>query len=135
MAKIEFPGIGEYQKLLAGLGASAEGVCKYAVYDAAGVVIDEIKARTPVDSGDLRDSTALTRFENKDGFIYTKIDWPGYDSKGTPNRIKARVLESGSSTRQKHPFIRRAVNAVRTRALSLIEFNLDKKINEIMNNK
>lgn len=135
MAKIEFPGIGEYQKLLASLGASAEGVCKYAVYDAAGVVIDAIKARTPVDSGDLRDSTVLTRFENKDGFIYTKVDWPGYDHKNTPNRIKARVLESGSSTRQKHPFIRQAVNAVKSKALSLIEFNLDKKINEIMNNK
>lgn len=135
MAKIEFPGIGEYQKLLASLGASAEGVCKYAVYDAAGVVIDAIKARTPVDSGDLRDSTSLTQFENKDGFIYTKVDWPGYDHKHTANRIKARVLESGSSTRQKHPFIRQAVNAVKARAISLIEFNLDKKINELMNSK
>lgn len=135
MATIVFPGFDKYEKMLAGLGPAAEGIIKYAVYDAAGVVIDEVKAQTPVDSGDLRDATSLTSFENKDGFVYTKIDWPGYDSKGTPNRIKARVLESGSSTRQKHPFIRRAVNAVRTRALSLIEFNLDKKINEIMNNK
>lgn len=135
MAKIDFPDIGKYEKLLASLGASTEGVCKYAVYDAAGVVIDAIKARTPADSGDLRDSTALVPFENKDGFIYTKVDWPGYDYKHTPNRIKARVLESGSSTRQKHPFIRQAVNAVKERAIALIEFNLDKKINEIMNNK
>ncbi len=144
MAKIEFPGIGEYQKLLASLGASAEGVCKYAIYDAAGVVIDEIKARTPVDeesksgSGDLRDSWCLTHMQNNEGFVYTKVDCPGYDRKGVPNRIKARVLTSGRSDqsgRKKNPFVRQAVNAVKSKAISLIEFNLDKKINEIMNNK
>lgn len=135
MAKIEFPGIDEYAKLLAELGTKAEGVCKYAIYDAAGLVVDSIKSNTPERTGDLKNSTSLIDFQNKDGFIYTKVDWPGYDRKGVANRIKARVLESGSSTRQKHPFIRQAVNAVKTRALSLIEFNLDKKINELMNNK
>lgn len=135
MAKIEFPGIGEYQKLLASLGASAEGVCKYAIYDAAGLVVDSIKSNTPERTGDLKNSTSLIDFQNKDGFIYTKVDWPGYDRKGVPNRIKARVLESGSSKQQKRPFIRPAVNAVKSKAIALIQFNLDRKINELMNSK
>lgn len=132
MAKIEFDGIEEYAKQLQALGANIEGAIKYAVYDAAGLVIDAIKANTPVDSGDLRESASLTAFENEDGFVYTKVTFPGYDERGMPNPVKARVLESGSSTRKKRPFIRPAVNKTKAAAERIIEQNLDKKIKEIM---
>lgn len=135
MAKIEFQGIDEYAAKLSRLGQASEGICKFAVYDAAGIVCDAIKANAPVNSGDLRDSISLSKFKDDDGFVYTEVVFPGYDSKGTPNLIKARVLESGSSTRQKHPFIRPAVNRVKSAAEASIERNLDKKINEIMNQK
>lgn len=135
MAKIEFGGIEEYEKKLAALGAAAEGVCKYAVYDAAGMVVEAIKDNTPVDTGDLRDSAALTHFANDNGFVYTKVVFDGYDSKGVPNQIKARVLESGSSTRTKRPFIRPAINRVKRAAELSIETALNKKIDEIMNQK
>ena len=133
MATIEFKGIDAYMKLLASLGPAAEGICKYAIYDAAGVVVEAIKQNTPVDTGDLKKSVGLANMQNKDGFIYTKVVFDGYDQKGTPNSIKARVLESGSSTRQKKPFIRPAVNRVKKQAEQLIETNLDIKLNEIMN--
>lgn len=135
MAKIEFSGIDEYIKKLEALGANVEGICKYAVYDAAGMVVEAIKDNTPTDTGDLKRSAVLKPFQNKDGFIYTKVAFDGYDSKGTPNAIKARVLESGSSTRKKHPFIRPAVNRVKAAAELSIETALNKKINEIMNEK
>lgn len=132
MAKIEFDGIEDYAKQLQALGANVEGCIKYAVYDAAGMVIEAIKANTPVDSGDLRKSAKLTTFKNKDGFIYTQVEFLGYDERGMPNPVKARVLESGSSTRKKHPFIRPAVNKTKAAAEKMIENNLNKKIEEIM---
>lgn len=133
MATIEFKGMADYEKRLAALGPAAEGICKYAIYDAAGMVVEAIKQNTPVDTGDLKDSVGLSAMQNKDGYIYTKVTFNGYDRKGTPNAIKARVLESGSSTRQKHPFVRQAVNRVKAQAVESIAKNLNFKIEEIMN--
>ena len=135
MAKIEFSGIDEYIRKLEALGANVEGICKYAVYDAAGMVVEAIKDNTPVDTGALRESAALKPFQNKDGYIYTQVVFEGTDERGHPNPVKARVLESGSSTRQKHPFIRPAVNRVKRAAELSIETALQKKIDQIINDE
>lgn len=121
MAKIEMEGLDEYMKKLTDLGASVEGSIKRAVYPAAGMVIEAIKANTPVDTGGLRDSAALRTFRNDAGYVYTQVTFDGYDERGNPNPVKARVLESGSSTRKKHPFIRPAVNRVKLAAEFMIE--------------
>lgn len=132
MAKITIKGIDEYSKKLAALGAGAEGVCKYAVYEGAAIVADAIRERIPVDSGDLKKSMALTVMRNENGFVYTKVTFAGYDQRGVPNAIKAAVLESGSSTRQKRPFIRPAVNASKAQAEAAMAEALERKINQIM---
>ena len=132
MAKIKMEGLDEYRDKINQLGLRAEGVCKYAVYPGAAIVIDAVKANTPVDTGDLRNSTFLKVFKNKNGYIYTQIGWDGYDRNGTPNALKANVLESGTSKRQKHPFIRQAVNRVKKAAEFAIATALEEKINEIM---
>lgn len=131
VAKIEFDGLAEYMAKLAEIGANIEGTIKQAVYPAAGMVIEEIKRSCPVDSGDLRDSMALVRFENENGYVYTKVVFDGYDSKGVPNALKANVLESGSSTRRKHPFIRPAVNRIKAAATAEIE----RQLNDIITRK
>ena len=132
MATITMQGLDEYADKIKALGMGIEGVCKYAIYPAAGIVIEAIKENTPVDSGDLRDSTSLSVMRNDNGFIYTKVTWTGYDSKGVPNAIKANVLESGSSTRQKHPFVRPAVNKSKKAAEFAMEMYFNEKCNEIM---
>ena len=132
MAKIEFKGIEAYQKRLAQLGRRSESICKYAVYDAAGAVIEAIKENTPVDTGDLRDSIVLTPMKNTDGFVHTKVDIVGYDRKGVPNMLKARALESGTSRLPKKPFIRPAVRRVEQLAQFLMEKSLDEMISKIM---
>lgn len=132
MARIEFKGSDEYLKKITRLGRAGVGIIKYAVYPAAGIVADAVRANTPVDTGDLRDSLVLTDFKNDNGFIYTEIDFVGYDSKGVPNLLKARTLESGRHKQHKHPFVRPAVERVKKAAEFEIEKNLDKKLNEIM---
>lgn len=130
MAKIEFGGLDDYRARLTALGADITGICKAATYNAAAIVIEAIKANIPVNSGDLRESTALSKYEDDDGYIYTQVYFPGYDRNGHPNPVKARVLESGSSTRTKHPFVRPAVNSVKKAAEIQIEMDLDKIIKQ-----
>jgi len=132
MATFICPGLEQYEDQIAKLGKDAVGICKYAIYDAAGMVLEAIKENTPVESGDLRDSLALAPMRNDNGYINTKIEWAGYDSNGTPNALKAAVLESGRSNRSKVPFIRPAVNRVQKAAEASIEAALDKKIKQIM---
>lgn len=133
MARITFTGIDKYADKLAELGARAEGCCKYALYEGAAIVADTVKARVPENTGDLRDSMALTEMRNDAGFIYTKIVFDGYDRKGVPNSIKARVLERGNSHVSARPFVRPAVNSVRKAAVAAMGKALDEKINQIMN--
>ena len=139
MAKIEFQGFEEYRARLLDLGANIEGICKYASYDAADIVITAVKENCPVDTksksggGDLRDSIKLYNFKNDKGYVHTGIYFDGYDRDGVPNPLEARVLESGSSTRPKHQFIRPAVNRVKKAAEFSIEAALNRKLDEIMN--
>ena len=134
MAKITVPNLEKYEHQLAELGAHAEGVCKYAVYDAAAMVADSVKQNCPVGKGaeHLRDSIVLIPFQNEDGYVYTKVDFVGYDEKGTPQRLKARVLESGRSGPKgitgKHAFVRKAVDKVKKAAEFSIEMNLEKQL-------
>lgn len=134
MAKIEFKGIEAYAKRLAELGVKAEAACKYATYPAAALVIEAVKANTPVDTGDLRDSEKLTEFQTKDGFTYTKLTFEGYDRKGVPNAVKARSIESGTSDGRirKKPFVRPAVNRVREQAEAEMQKGLDEYFEKVM---
>lgn len=130
MATIEFKGLAAYQKQIAELSnpKTIESMCKYSIYDAAGYVLEEIKKATPVDTGDLRDSLCTTPMQSEDGFIYEKLDFAGYDRKGTPNMLKARAIESGTSTIPKRPFVRPTVR----RCAKVAEFMMDKAVNEYL---
>ena len=137
MPSIEFKGLEAYQKQIAALSdpKTVEAMCKYSIYDAAGYVLEELKKATPVGDdpqtrGDLRDSIITTPMQSKDGFVYEKLDFAGYDRKGVPNMLKARVLESGRSgptgISGKHPFVRQTVR----RCTKLAEFMMDKAVNQ-----
>lgn len=128
-------GLAEYESRIAALGIHAEGICKAAVYEGAGIIAEAIRDNTPVDTGDLRASVGIAPIRNDNGFINTKIGFDGYDRRGVPNAIKARVIESGSSHRRKKPFIRPAVE----RNAALAEFEMERTmtamIDEIMKGK
>ena len=138
MAKIEFKGIDKYQRILADLGKASEGIIKASVYEGAAVVVEAVKSAVPVDTGDLRDSVGLSSMRNDNGYINTKLGFDGYDSKGVPNAIKARVLESGRSdvaNYPKHPFVRQATRVVQARAVGVMETELDRRISDYMKSK
>lgn len=138
MAKFKFEGIDKYIDSLEKIGPKgAEGIIKYAVYPGAAVVADAIRSEIATNHhgyGDLENSLTLSTMRNENGYINTKITFAGYDRKGTPNAIKAAVLESGRSdnTIQATHFISKTVKSVTDRAISEMSKALDQKIEEIM---
>ena len=128
-------GLYQYEKLLAELGADVEKMAKYAIYPAAGEVLDALKAATPRDTGDLADSEILTHFRTEEGYVYTAIVFDGYDRSGTPNSLKARAIESGTSRMKKHPFIRPTVNSIKQRVIEKIAQGTDEYISKVMEGK
>ena len=135
MAKISFDGLYQYEKLLAELGQDYEKMAKYAIYPAAGMVLEELKAATPRDTGDLRDSEILTKFVTKEGEVYTAIAFDGYDRNGVPNSLKARAIESGTSRMKKRPFIRPTVNRIKQRVIETMSAGVDEYISKVMEGK
>ena len=117
MATISFKKGDDYA-LKSRLAAQSDEVAKKAIYQGAKVVADKISSGIPKDTGDLEKSFGITPIErDKDGNWNAKIGFDGYDSKGVPNQLKARAIESGTSKIQKRPFVRPAVNATKTKAV------------------
>lgn len=79
----------------------------------------------PGQKRDLLDGFGVTKpGRSKSGFVNVKVGFEGYGSfptktypQGVPNAMIARAAESGSSVRQKTPFVRPAVNATRKEAV------------------
>ena len=121
----------KYMERMAKLGDKTEACCKYAVYEAAGMVKDAIKARCPIgeNAKHLRDSIYLKEFTVQNGYVYTQVGYDGYDENDVPQALKARALESGHSSPKgvtgRHPFVRPALTAVRSAATQSIQDKLD----------
>jgi len=135
MAKISFDGLYQYEKLLAELGQDAQKMARYAIYPAAGLVLEELKAATPRDTGDLANSEILTKFVSNEGETYTAIVFDGYDRNGIPNSLKARAIESGTSRMKKRPFIRPTVNRIKQRVIETMSAGVDEYIQNLMGGK
>ena len=136
MAKVQFKGIDAYQLTFKQLGNPKviEGMCKYGVYPAAGMAVEELKKAVPYDNGDLHDSAAISDMKTENGVTFARVTFTGYDRKGVPNLLKARVLESGRSSPTgkiaKNPFMRRVKERIRKQAESLMQGALNDYIDK-----
>lgn len=86
----------------------------------------------------LLDGFGISPLQEDSGFINVKLGFDGYNSvktkkypQGQPNALIARVTESGSSYRQKTPFMRTAVNASRKEALEKGREAVDRVLGDI----
>lgn len=120
-------------------GADQRKIAGKAIYEAADIVTDEVRRRLQSvikgpSTGALAVSLGVAKMqETQDGYN-VKIGFDGYDSKGVPNVLKARVLESGSSKQRKRPFMRPAVAATQKKAIEKMGEVIDEEIARIMNN-
>jgi len=161
MAKMTISGLEELELKLSKLGSMTEEVAKRVVIAGAQPVADEIRKgleSLPIDnlkylkSGDRFNVSPLGEVEDlkkslgitppkvdNDGNINVKVGFDGYGSyptkeypKGHPNALIARGIESGSSVRQKKPFVRPAVNRSKKKALEEMQKIADEEIEIIM---
>ena len=77
--------------------------------------------------------------QDQNGYLNVKIGFDGYNRtktdqypQGQPNQLVARGVESGTSWKQKHPFIRPAVTRARKKAEEKMAEVLDYEIKKIM---
>lgn len=83
----------------------------------------------------LLDGFGVSPMQDDNGYRNVKLGFDGYNSvktkkypQGQPNALIARVTESGSSYREKTPFIRPAVNASKKQAEQAGRMKIDEKI-------
>lgn len=155
-------GMGEYAKALDRLAEmDMEKAAEEAVKAGAKIVADEIRGRIEAlptepyrhlkagerfagisqeQKKDLEDSFGVTPIKkDRYGGINAKAGFDGYGSypskkypQGLPNQLLARAIESGSSVREKHPFVRTAVQAARKEAEEAMGKVIDKAIQDKM---
>lgn len=151
MARMAIRGIDEYALKLSRLGKDAVEISKKVVIAGANPVADEIRKnlennlRDPSYAGtgdggevggkrykfkgDLLESFGIaTPGIDQNGNTNTKIGFEGYDSKGVPNALKARAMESGTSWLKKRPFVRPAVNKAKKKAIEEMGKKLDEEM-------
>lgn len=154
MARLTYKGVDELADKLMLLGQEGTNMAKAALYEGVAVVADAMRASVGTlpsvttrpfdgindsDREDLAAGIGIARFDDKGDSIDTKISFNGYARRkeknypnGVPLAILARSLESGSSLRQKHPFVRPAVQGAKDAAIAAISKKLDDEINKVM---
>lgn len=82
-------------------------------------------------------SFGIASLRNEGGFVHVKIGFDGYNEvktktfpNGQPNALIARSIESGSSTREKTPFLRPALAAARKQAIEAARVKFDEAIHD-----
>lgn len=138
MAKLKFKGLEEYEKQLLKLREVSEDCIRTAIHDGAGLVADAVAESIrslPIDERRVKNGEMLTGISakqkaglidgfgiapmrNENGYLHVKLGFDGYNDVetrtypyGQPNSVIARSVNSGTSFRQRIPFVDNAVNA------------------------
>ena len=108
---------------------------KRIVYEGAGVVADAVKAATPEDTSDLKESLGITQIKVFSDVTETDVGFHDYDRKGVPNLLKARAIETGTSDGRikRRPFFRPTVKAAKAKAIHAMAAEADACIEKITN--
>ena len=161
MAKISFKGLEEYELRLSKLSErkEIERIAGKAIYEGAAIMADEIKARikglpvitgygtdsnplsggvTAVQKAGLIDGLGISSMQEDAGFLNVKIGFDGYNRtktekypQGQPNQLVARGVESGTSWKQPHPFVKPAISRARKQVEKRMAETIDEEIKQL----
>lgn len=158
MATLKMQGLDEYIEMLSKLEGATNGFIKRAVYDGAAVVADAVSAAidnlpevegyqppaelpirgvTREQKRGLKEGLGLTKMQDENGYINTKLGFNGYNSvktkrfpQGQPNALIARAINSGSSARSKNPFVNNAVRSSQGKAEAAMAARFDEDLKQ-----
>lgn len=158
MAKLYILDASKYMKKLDQLEQGAEGILKKAVYEGAKVVAEECEKgieSIPVVRGSwaigtpnskvrglvrkqkegLKEGFGISKMRNENGSINVRLGFDGYNNfitrkypNGEPNVMIARAVESGTTFREKFPFMRPAINRAKQRSIEAMELQIEKDL-------
>lgn len=159
MAFIRFDGIDDYISQLQKLNTNTNEIIGKAIYAGAGIMADAIKQNiralpvvtgygttekplpggvTAVQKAGLLDGFGISKLQDDGGYLNVKLGFDGYNRtrtemypQGQPNQLVARGVESGTSWKQKKPFIRPATTRSRKAAETEMKRVLDEEIEKI----
>lgn len=161
MAKWTMEGMSEYIAYLQSIANVTDEAIGAGVYAMAEVVADKVRDNiqalptvsneaniatyrqgysrlSDLEKQGLLEGFGVTPMQDDGGYKNVKLGFDGYNSvktkkypQGQPNVLIARVTESGSSYRQKTPFMRTAVNASRKEALEKGREAVDRVLGDI----
>ena len=159
MAKMKFQGLEEYENRLLKLEKLSKEMIGEAVYDGAGIVADAVKSaisQIPIDERHVKpgemlngitkkqkagliDGFGIAPMKDENGYLHVKLGFAGYNSvvtknypNGQPNSIIARSVNSGSSFRQRNPFVDNAVKSAKSQAEQAMIKKFDEKLKDVM---
>lgn len=152
--RMTYHGADELADKLMLLGEHGTSIAKAALYDGAAVVADAIHSAvgslpsvttrpfdgvSDSDREDLAAGIGIAKFAESADSVDTAISFNGYARRtearypnGVPLAMIARSLESGSSLRQKHPFVRPAAQGAKAAALAAMAKKAEEEVNKIM---
>lgn len=160
MAHVEIDGFDELVQRFSLLAHASTAIGKMAVYEGAKMITDEMRRQiealpeekdrhldgedvfdviTRRDKNDLLKSLGIDRIKDEELGIRTVVGFAGYGSRkthkyknGLPMAMLARSIESGSSVRKKHPFVRKTTNAKRKEIERTMAETVERQINRTM---
>ncbi len=157
MAKMTIKAGDDYMLKLSLVSDASAKIAKKAIRVGAGILTSEIRKNLTANlndpesasrnktvlfknyynktSGSLLKALGFTKVKrDRNGVLNSKIGFgdPDYDPKGVPNLLKATVMEHGSSTIRKRPFVRPAVNAKKKEIEDAMNRVIDEEIEKIM---
>lgn len=161
--KMEVYGLDELAATFERLGKEAENVQKKALYAGAGTMKDEListiqalpdddryvqrnDSRLNVvgeqDKQDLISHVGIASFEMTNDGVNTQISFDGYGTiktkkypQGRPVIMIARSINSGSSVRQKIPFVRKCANSGKQKTVDAMKKAADEALKELVGGK
>ena len=146
-AKINDKAINELYQTLERLGADAEGVAKQGIFEGAGLIADAVRAnidgirtggksdwetrRREMQKAGLREGLTTSPIQPFKGGIYGGVGFDGYNAKGQPNQLIARVFNSGTSFSSKQAFFESAVRRTRSAAKQRVIDKMNEEFEKI----
>lgn len=157
--KVKMHDLEKYEANLLSLYTLSRTMIGEAIFDGAGVVADAVKASIetiPVDNRyatgsatlygineqqkqGLREGFGIAPMRNDNGYMHVKLGFDGYNSvrtkkypNGQPNSLIARSVNTGTSFRQRFPFIDNAANKSRSAAEQKMIQKFEDSVNKVM---
>ena len=136
MATCKMYAVEDFALMLSKLDTNADMIAKKAIYEGAGILADEInknlkRVLSDDATGEMAKSFGIAPIKNNYEGWDTKLGFEGYDSKGTPNQLKARVLESGKHNQPKRPFVRPSINKKKKEVVQVMDETINEEIKKL----